>query len=61
MARTAKRIRFHHSRPAWQLAALLAALICLPSILLAQSPPRHTGIGDGDAQRRRADGDLVGR
>ena len=40
MARTAKRIRFHHSRPAWQLAALLlAALVCLPSILLAQSPP----------------------
>ena len=40
MVRTAKRIRFHHSRPAWQLAALLlAALICLPSIPLAQSPP----------------------
>ena len=40
MARTAKRIRFHHSRPAWPLAALLlAVLICLPSIPLAQSPP----------------------
>ena len=31
---------FHHSRPAWQLAALLlAALLFLPSIPLAQSPP----------------------
>ena len=40
MTRTAKRIRLHHSRPAWQLAALLlAALVFLPSIPLAQSAP----------------------
>ena len=41
MTRTAKRTMFHHhSRPAWQLAALLlAALVCLPSIPLAQSAP----------------------
>ena len=40
MTRTAIRIRFHHSRLTWQLAALLlAALLCLPSIPLAQSPP----------------------
>ena len=40
MARTSEQTRFHPSRLTWQLAALLlAALICLPSVALAQSPP----------------------